>query len=332
MMGEEVRIMTALRFALLAVLVGGGGCWGYPTYIGVPGEVPEGEDPEPCEGPVGSILAEGEDVPAGIAVDESFVYWVTYTWPGTIRRMSKDGCIPPETIAAVGYAPRSILVDNTNVYWGDQGSAPVVRAVPKAGGAITVIGEGHAIIDFLAQDATNIYWPDPWSHQILTAPKTGGATTLVVSGTGNIAGLAVDDTHVYWSDYDDGAVKRAAKDGGGAIQGLASAGPGTWSVAVDSSMVYWVAGGTEELWSVDKTGGTPSLLASGWNFRGLATWGGRVFWAQNGYSTAGSAAVGASDASGTDVFSTSDPGPWWVAVDDTGVYYTDMYQGSIIRL
>jgi hypothetical protein len=151
----------------------------------------------PFEGALdgGSIatLASGQDVPFGIAMNDSNVYWSAH---GTIATIPLDG--GSATTLVSGPLPKNpfgLALDGVNVYWTDYGSGTVM-SVPQAGGAAVTLASGRLHPSAVAVDDSNVYWLD--SDAVMTVPSSGGSPTTLSTSTGGL-GIAVDATSLYWT-------------------------------------------------------------------------------------------------------------------------------------
>ena len=96
----------------------------------------------PRGGGTSTKIAQGQDSPYGVAVDDDFVYWTTQGGPfdmpcdntgGALWHMPKSG--GPATELATGLAcPYQIAVDDTGVYWVNAG----VDSMPSTGSVMRV--------------------------------------------------------------------------------------------------------------------------------------------------------------------------------------------------
>jgi hypothetical protein len=126
-------------------------------------------------------------------VDSTGVYWIDQN-DGTLRKTGLDG--GPSTILALGLAvPRSIIVDNGFLYWGEEGA---IKAIGTGGGTarnVSVAGQPT----WLVKDGANLYWSE-FIGEIRKVSVQEGTPSILVVGQGidKISSLSLAPAHVYW--------------------------------------------------------------------------------------------------------------------------------------
>jgi len=163
-------------------------------------------------------IATKQRVPSSLAVDSSYVYWLTLVDPAkdtgtSVMRAPLAGGAASVVATGSGASPsiggsrnKAIAVDATSVYWSELAGA--IRKAPLAGGAVTTIADGQDTPGAIAVDGSTIYWATVTA--IMEAPLAGGAPRTFVAGE-NAGAIAVDDSHVYWTNTAKGTVARAPK-------------------------------------------------------------------------------------------------------------------------
>lgn len=133
-----------------------------------------------------------------------------------------DGSCEPVLLADNQNQPSAIAVDDSGVYWvnqGDGGPTGGVAMVIEAGAPIVLVsGEDKAVE--IALDSTDVYWTSAGSGHVSRVAKACAppCTPEIVADTQtNAWGIFVDDTDVYWTtQHDGGAVSRTSKTAGAA--------------------------------------------------------------------------------------------------------------------
>lgn len=140
---------------------------------------------------------------------------------------------------------------------------------------ISVLAAKQPRINWIALDATNVYWSNEDLNknqaQIRTMPKAGGSVTDLVTATASPRQIAVDGTHVYWSEVSvasvlgESSVKTTIysipKAGGPSAKKELAWVPGafTTGLSVDPDRVYW-SDSESAVYSVSRSG-DPATIA-----------------------------------------------------------------------
>jgi hypothetical protein len=247
--------------------------------------------------------------------------------------------------------PFPIVVDGSNVYWGDESGN--VMSVPVGGGTPATLISGQGFVLSIAPyygprkarftSTSLLFWSASTTiGGVEVAPRTGTPFT-VATDNNDLIEIALDSQNVYWTDYDygngDGAVMRAPVGGGPAA--MLATGGSPFSLAIDGTNVYW-ADGNGYLWKMPKTGGPRTALASALavdayvpyialdsdpTVGSTAT---NVYWSQPGSGVLEDGAVMSVPVMGgtpTTVASGTSPGT--IYADSAGVYWSDGLLGTI---
>jgi sugar lactone lactonase YvrE len=154
------------------------------------------------------------EVPVGIAVDDSAVYW-SEEFTGAIMRVPKTGGEATIVVPPSDHGAFAVFVDATHLYWS---GLDLIARMPKDGGEVQVISTAARFPTIMLVDETNVYWTNtsetkeaPISTEISKAPLDGGPAILIVTGQQHIGFLAQDSERLYWTDREAGTVMSVAK-------------------------------------------------------------------------------------------------------------------------
>jgi hypothetical protein len=168
------------------------------------------------------VIAEGQEAPSGIAVDDTFVYFANRDG-GTIVRCSHQGCgADPELVVSDQDSPISLSMDATHLYWvtgwreGDVGgpaSRPVFRCdLSACEDTIEPLDSGPYQPYGIAVIGDRVYlaaWPS-----LASCPKDGCSTGATVTlGSGPFVSLDVDDSWLYTAKFGQSQVERCPLTG-----------------------------------------------------------------------------------------------------------------------
>jgi len=229
------------------------------------------------------VVAESQQQPAALALDDDHVYWSNLgsgmSKDGTIVKMPKDG--GPITVLAEGQQlPWQMALYGSQVFWTNMFEGAPIMAAPKDGSEPAhVIWSGDQSARGIAVDSTGVYWADFDAATINHCPLTGCSQPPETIAAQQLTALAValDDAWVYWA-RNGGGIFRAGK----AIQGEAhELYPGTLGgiqgLLLDGHALFWLEGDTVQ--TMPTSGGAPSTTVGGggWALAGLAVNGDCMF-------------------------------------------------------
>jgi hypothetical protein len=254
-----------------------------------------------------------------------------------------DGSCAPVLLAANQDQPSGIAVDDSGVYWvneGDGGPTGGVAMVREAGAPIVLVSGQTKLVE-IALDATDVYWTSAGSGQVARVAK--GCTPpctpeIVASAQTNAWGIVVDDTDVYWTtQHGSGALSRTSKTAGAACGAsppcsvVVPSLDGPAGLKGDTTSLFWLEAGPSGLVrGSSKDGGGLTTYASG---QTSPTWlaidTDNVYWSQ--YSNqALPVQAAARDGGGTWTLATI--GASRLAADSQYLYVTDRLTNAIWRV
>jgi hypothetical protein len=207
----------------------------------------------PLAGGAETALTSNQTLPRGLVLGVGYLYWGQELQP-QLKGVSLTGGATPSF-----YDPNyqytvthGVAADATSVYGALDfpamvGGGGLIWKYPAAGGAHVAVATGQEGPNYLAQDATNLYWTNigrvggvKLDHQgtVVKMPKAGGAVTILASGLGGPKRIVVDATNVYWNDDVDGVIMKVPIVGGASTT-LATGQMGANGLAVGPTYVYW---------------------------------------------------------------------------------------------
>jgi hypothetical protein len=200
---------------------------------------------------VNTSLVTGASQPAGMAVDESHVYWADGT---SIGRANLDGSGSNPDFISTGTAVADVATDGTYIWWTDAS-----RYVGRANIDGTGTPSAHCIDAGVSSQpaglavaaAGMIYLGE--ANQIARVVDACGATstplaTISPSPTVPPLGLAVANGYVYFAvtSGGSGAIDRVLTSGGTPQAYVAGLGFPT-GVAIDGTYIYWADNSAQEI-------------------------------------------------------------------------------------
>jgi hypothetical protein len=281
-----------------------------------------------------TVLAHVPGQPTVLAVDCENLYVAPYEI-GVVTAVSlADGS--QKTLNPV--SGNSLAMDATHVYsvspsGGDEAQG-LVLACPKAGctPSYSTLATGQMNVWGVAVDSENVYWTNQGPPgAVMKAPLGGGAPTTLV-GSGSATSIATaGGSVVFAGDVTTGSalLMSVPVDGGPArVMFTPDSGNSVVGLTVDSSNAYF---GTTDgvIGQVPLAGGTAVTLATnqGGGLLQMAVNSRNLYWAANGNIVTVPIGGGA-----TTTLATGQSNPVGVAVDAANVYWSNMGDGTVMKL
>jgi hypothetical protein len=146
--------------------------------------------------------------PDGLAVDDSFVYWISSANQSVSRLSIARKLGEPEEIApdeAIETAA-GVLVDQTRVFWVRKtaGAERAIVAAPKQGGTPAVIASPKLLEGPIWQTSDKLYYARSAGNRrpgaLLEQPKAGGPARQLGRGTLSVQALVAGPSELFWLD------------------------------------------------------------------------------------------------------------------------------------
>ncbi len=125
------------------------------------------------DGMPGEVVANDATGAVDLALDATHVYWadeVEFVW-----RVPKSGGVAREELgrSGEGSLPKTLVVDDTHVYWTLGALGQVHRALKDGsqGGQVDVMASGQGGPLALAQDCVALYWTNEVSQEVMMLAK-----------------------------------------------------------------------------------------------------------------------------------------------------------------
>lgn len=269
--------VLASAYALTACGGGGGGTGG-ATTTGTTSETTTGSDTTSMTGTGGT----------GTTSSTSS----TGTTSSSSTSSTTATALMPLIKLPVASAPYGITLDDTNVYWTEQGATP---------------GTGR----------------------IMQAKKDGTSQVVIATAQDTPRGIAVGNGEIYWGWYSANGGMFKAPIGGGTVTTLLPLAPAVLEIVVDSTYIWWTRE-PDDIQRMPVAGlpdgGVEDLLSANPLSNGLTKDDVNIFWCnqQDGYIKKGDHDLG-----NETPLQTGDV-PWGVAVDATNLYWTEQGSGDNI--
>lgn len=203
---------------------------------------------------VPNVLAEDENAPTYVAVDDNYIYWTNCGGRAADGEVKKDHKVlftpgtramlgGPEAIAAGEYGPGFIVVDNIHVYWANCKAGAVMKARKDGEGSPVELAPGRSYQTYggLTVDNNNVYWTvqdqkNSENGALMKAPISGEPHYPLAAGQMDPRDVVVDLRNVYW--VAGCCIHRIAKTGG-RITTLVTEDDPIGGLAIDDTSIYW---------------------------------------------------------------------------------------------
>lgn len=211
-------------------------------------------------------LATMQSTPFAVHVVGGFVYWISYSVDGVMRKTPIGGGAITDIVEAP--ASRDFAVGTTHIWWtrepDDLQRVPIGGAFMDSG-TIDLLSL-NPLSNGVTADETSVYWVNRQDGYVKRADHDFANETPLASG--DIPwDIKVDATSVYWTEQGSspgtGKVMKASKvDGSGGVT-IASNQASPHGIAVDATSVYWANKDDGTIHKAPLAGGPDTVIASG---------------------------------------------------------------------
>ncbi len=238
---------------------------------------------------------------------------------GVVIRIPKRGGAA-EILAHDLDGPRDVAVDDSAVYWLNDGEG-AVRRVGFDFGTMRVLATGFVGARGIALDATSVFWGNARGGNVMKVAKVEVENRAVaIAQATDTPAIAVDDARVYYAHATQKTIESVTKAGGSPkIDVLAT---DTVGVAIDESNLYFSSSERQtQVLALPFAGGAPLRIAFASGAVGsIVIDRDYVYWTE-GIAGAYSIRRAAKRGSGVEILATETSIPGAIAVDDDCVYW-----------
>lgn len=239
-------------------------------------------------GPV-TQLAAGQGEPERVAVDSTGVYWTNQA-DGRVMKVPMAGSTEPIVIATGGDRLSGIALDDTYVYFTDEGADTIRRALKEPsqtpGTSVLLISMQDGAKSLLI-DGTTMYWTNGVvdGGAVRKRVLPGGPVIDIALAQQGAHDLVLGGEYVYWTNWWGGTVMRSNTQQPDAV--VVATSPGSPAgIALDDTHVFWTAWESGKVLKAPIGGGAPQQLAVDQNSPfGIAVDQVAIYWSSFGNGT-----------------------------------------------
>lgn len=191
---------------------------------------------------VNKSFVTGADLPEGVAVDGTYIYWVDEV-AGSMGRAKLDGSDVNQSFVTGLGEPQDVTVSPSYIYFT---TAYGIERTDLSGSNVTNLHQSGSLFG-IAVDNSYVYWTDPVTSTIGRANLDGTGATTLIGGLDRPDGVAVDGTYIFWTEHYDNSIGRAKLDGTDANASFITGANGPVGIADDGTYIYWVNRGNGQI-------------------------------------------------------------------------------------
>jgi hypothetical protein len=287
------------------------------------------------------VLADGQDHPARIEVDEEGIYWTrpAHDQDGAVMTMAKEDGEPSSLVTAVDGDVTALALGGSTLYFAsasaDEGTS-TISSVAVTGGASTEIATASGWAGDLAVGSAMVYWSYVGQGSgILQAPLAGGAAESLYHEGSRVTFLWLDETSIFFADTGTGPQTGAIGEvrvASGYATLITDQLARPYHLVGNEEFLYAATAGDGRVRRITKSGDSVSTLVSGQaEPYGVALdetgvyWTNRAAEAATGECTGANGSVGAwlFDRAGSVELASGLACPMGIAVDESGIYWVN---------
>jgi hypothetical protein len=153
-------------------------------------------------------VAEGQAGTSAVVLRAPYVYWAT---PSGILRSNGAAPQAPELFATDAAGVTELVADDTTLYWCPSDGKLRALRFDRPATAPVILESGLRAPQGLAVDAVDVYWASSVTGEVRAIPKAGGASTIIAAAQPDPWAVAANDMAVFFTNRSAGTVLRVPK-------------------------------------------------------------------------------------------------------------------------
>lgn len=153
-------------------------------------------------------VADGQTGTSAVVLRAPYVYWAT---PSGILRSNGAAPQAPELFATDAPGVTELVADDTSLYWCPSDGKLRALRFDRPATAPVILESGLRAPQGFAVDAVNVYWASSVTGEVRAIPKAGGASTIIAAAQPDPWAVAANDTAVFFTNRSAGTVLRVPK-------------------------------------------------------------------------------------------------------------------------
>ena len=283
------------------------------------------------------VVADDLDSAKYLTSDSAYIYFTQSVdeFEGTINKVPLAGGEIEVLLSGINN-PTDIVSDSKNIYWIEKSANGALKQMPLVGGTPMILASSLNEPVSLVVFGGFVYWcdKDDGDGMIRSVPIDGGSIFDIYDTRITPTGIATDGQYVFFTeawDSPSGKVLKVSVNGGEAITLVSGLGA-PFTVALDSTSVYWMEFGWEQKLGKTKLDGSSTLILStnnsySWNPKILAVDDTNLYFGVQGGVAETYGVIQKVSINGGEVTTIVKTGeysmPYNIAIDDTNIYWAE---------